>query len=116
MNNLNLDQKFLTSIIFFENILFLDTFENDKKVYNMVVNYLKKDNYYLLKLNIIENNKEILHTECVLNNKFNGSIVIKDLINLVTNKYNNDLIIDVKEFNKNNNCIKFGRRKYKSKN
>jgi len=115
MKNLSLDSKFLTSINFLDSILFLDSFENTKKVYNMVVDYFKKENYYLLKLNFLDNNEEILNTECVLTNKLNGSIVIKDLINMVTNKYNNDLIIDVKEFNINNNCIKFGRRKYNSK-
>lgn len=116
MKNLSLDQKFLTSINFFDSILFLDSFENTKKVYNMIVDYIKKDNHYLLKLNITNDNEEIINTECVLTNKLNGSIVIKDLINLVTTKYNNDLIIDVKEFNKDNNCVKFGRRKYNSKN
>jgi len=116
MKNLSLDQKFLTSINFLDDILFLDSFENNKKVYNMVVDYFKKENHYLLKLNILDNDKEIINTECVLANKINGSIVIKDLINLVTTKYNNDLVIDVKEFNIDNNCIKFGRRKYNSKN
>jgi len=115
MKNLSLDQKFLTSINFLDDILFLDSFENNKKVYNMVVDYFKKENHYLLKLNILDNDKEIINTECVLANKINGSIVIKDLINLVTTKYNNDLVIDVKEFNIDNNCIKFGRRKYNSK-
>lgn len=115
MNNLTLDKAFLSSIDFFDNILLLDSFENDKKVYNMVVDYLKKDNHYLLKLNILENNKEIVNTECRLTNKLNGSIVIKDIITLVTNKYNNDLVIDVKELDQFNNCIKFGRRTYNSK-
>lgn len=116
MNNLILDKKFTTSINFFDNILFLDSFDNDKKVYNMVVDYLKKDNHYILKLNILDKNIELVNTECVLANKINGSIVIKDIINLVTKKYNNDLIIDVKELDQNNNCIKFGRRTYNSKN
>lgn len=116
MNNLILDKKFTTSINFFDNILFLDSFDNDKKVYNMVVDYLKKDNYYVLKLNILDKNIELVNTECVLANKINGSIVIKDIINLVTKKYNNDLVIDVKELDQNNNCIKFGRRIYNSKN
>ena len=116
MNNLVLDKKFTTSINFFDNILFLDSFDNDKKVYNMVVDYLKKDNHYVLKLNILDKNIELVNTECVLANKINGSIVIKDIINLVTKKYNNDLIIDVKELDQNNNCIKFGRRTYNSKN
>lgn len=116
MNNLVLDKKFTTSINFFDNILFLDSFDNDKKVYNMVVDYLKKDNHYILKLNILDKNIELVNTECVLANKINGSIVIKDIINLVTKKYNNDLIIDVKELDQNNNCIKFGRRTYNSKN
>lgn len=116
MNNLVLDKKFTTSISFFDNILFLDSFDNNKKVYNMVVDYLKKDNHYILKLNILDNNIELVNTECVLANKINGSIVIKDIINLVTNKYNNDLVIDVKELDQNNNCIKFGRRTYNSKN
>lgn len=115
MNNLVLDKKFITSINFFDNILFLDSFENNKKVYNMVVDYLRRENYYILKLNILEENREILNTECVLTTKMNGGIVIKDIINLVTKKYNNDLIIDVKELDQNNNCIKFGRRTYNSK-
>lgn len=116
MNNLVLDKKFTTSINFFDNILFLDSFDNDKKVYNMIVDYLKKDNHYILKLNILDKNIELVNTECVLANKINGSIVIKDIINLVTKKYNNDLVIDVKELDQNNNCIKFGRRTYNSKN
>lgn len=116
MNNLVLDNKFKTSINFFDNILFLDSFEQGKKVYNMVVDYLKRENHYILKLNILDKNTEILNTECILSNKLNGSIVIKDIINLVTEKYNNDLIIDVKELDKNNNCVKFGRRTYNSKN
>lgn len=116
MNNLVLDKKFTTSINFFDNILFLDSFDSNKKVYNMVVDYLKRDNYYILKLNILDKNIELVNTECVLANKLNGSIVIKDIINLVTKKYNNDLIIDVKELDQNNNCIKFGRRTYNSKN
>ncbi len=116
MNNLVLDKKFTTSINFFDNILFLDSFDNNKKVYNMVVDYLRKDNHYVLKLNILDNNIELVNTECVLANKLNGSIVIKDIINLVTKKYNNDLVIDVKELDQNNNCIKFGRRTYNSKN
>ena len=115
MNSIVLDKKFTTSINFFDNILFLDSFENNKKVYNMVVDYLKRDNHYILKLNILDNNTELLNTECVLANKLNGSIVIKDIINLVTKKYNNDLVIDVKELDQNNNCIKFGRRTYNSK-
>ena len=116
MNDICLDNKFASSINFFDNILFLDSFECDKKVYNMVVDYLKKDNYYVLKLNILDKNTEIINTECVLSNKLNGGIVIKNIINLVTEKYNNDIIIDVKELDKNNNCIKFGRRTYNSKN
>ena len=115
MHNLTLDKGFLSSIDFFDNILLLDSFENDKKIYNMCVDYFKRDNYYLLKLNILENNNEIINTECKLTNKLNGSIVINDIISLVTNKYNNDLIIDVKELDRNNNCIKFGRRTYNSK-
>ena len=115
MQNLTLDKKFLSCIDFFDSILLLDSFDNNKKVYNMIVDYLKRDNYYLLKLNIIENNNEIINTECKLANKINGSIVINDIISLVTNKYNNDLIIDVKELDKDNNCIKFGRRTYNSK-
>ena len=115
MNNLVLDRKFVNSINFFDDILLLDSFENNKKVYSMAIDYLKKDNYYLLKLNIKENNNEIISTECKLSNKLNGSIVISNLINLVTTKYNNDLIIDVKEIDKNNQCIKFGRRTYNAK-
>ncbi len=115
MNNLLLDKKFVTSINFFDNILLLDSFLDDKKVYNMVVDYLKKDNHYVLKLNILDGNDELINTECVLANKINGSLVIKDIINLVTDKYKNDLIIDVKELDNNNNCIKFGRRMYNSK-
>ena len=115
MNNLLLDKKFKNSINFFDNIMFLDSFIDDKKVYNMVVDYLKKENHYILKLNILDNKNEILNTECILSNKLNGSLVIKDIINLVTKKYNNDLIIDVKELDINNNCIKFGRRTYNAK-
>ena len=81
----------------------------------MVVDYFKKDNYYLLRLNILDGKEEIINTECKLTNKKNGSIVINDLITLITKKYNNDLIIDVKEIDNNNNCIKFGRRTYNSK-
>lgn len=116
MNNLVLDKKFTTSINFFDNILFLDSIINNKNEYNMSVNYLKKDNYYILKLNILENETELINTECKLTNKINGSIVIKNIINLVTDKYNNDLIINVKEIDEKNNCIKFGKRIYKSKN
>lgn len=116
MNNLVLDNKFKTSINFFDNIMFLDSFIDTKKVYNMVVDYLKRDNHYILKLNILDQNTEIVNAECVLANKMNGSIVIKDIINMVTKKYNNDLIIDVKELDNNNKCIKFGRRTYNSKN
>ena len=116
MKNLILDKSFLTSIDFLDNILFLDSFENTKKIYNMVVDYLKKDNHYVLKLNVLDGNEELVNTECVLTNKKNGGIVIKDIITLVTVKYHNDLVIDVKELDKNNNCIKFGRRTYNSKN
>lgn len=115
MNELVLDNNFVSSINFFDNILFLDSFENDKKVYNMSVDYLKKENYYLLKLNILSDNEEIINTKCKLTNKVNGSIVIKDIITMVTNKYHNDLIVDVKEIDKNNKCIKFGRRTYTGK-
>ncbi len=115
MNNLSLDKDFISSINFFENILFLDSFENNKKIYNMFVDYLKKDNHYELKMNIKENNKDILNTKCILANKLNGGIVINDIIKLVTRKYNSDLIIDVKEIDNKNKCVKFGRRKYTSK-
>ena len=114
-NNLVLDKKFISSIDFFDNIMLLDSFDNEKKVYNMAVDYLRKDTHYLLKLNILDDDNEILNTECKLTNKINGSIVIKDIISLVTKKYNNDLIIDVKELDQNNNCVKFGRRTYNSK-
>ena len=116
MNDFNLDKEFKTSIDFLDNILLLDSFENTKKIYNMLVDYLKRDNYYILKLYFLDGNKQIINTECKLDNKKNGSIVINNLITLVTKKYNNDLIIDVKELDINNNCIKFGRRKYNSKN
>lgn len=115
MDNLIIDKRFLSSIDFFDNILLLDSFDNTKKVYKMIVDYLKQDNYYLLKLNILDNNNEIVNTECKLANKINGSIVIKDIITMVTNKYNNDLVVDVKEIDSNNNCVKFGRRTYNSK-
>ena len=115
MTNLVLNKDFLYNVNFLENILLLDSFENTKKIYNMAVNYLKKDNYYILKLNILDGDKEIINTECNLKNKKNGSIVINDIITLVTKKFNNDLIIDVKELDSNNNCIKFGRRTYNSK-
>ena len=42
MNNIVLDSRFTTSIEFLENILFLDSFNDNKKIYNMIVNYLKK--------------------------------------------------------------------------
>ena len=115
MDNLSLNKDFISSINFIEDILLLDSFENTKKIYNMVVDYLKKDNYYILRLNLLDGNNEIVKTECNLTNKKNGSIVINDIITLITKKYNNDLIIDVKELDKNNNCIKFGRRTYNSK-
>jgi len=115
MSSIVLDNTFLNDVNFLDNILLLDSFEDNKKVYNMVVDYLKRDNYYLLKLNILENNNNIINTECKLANKLNGSIVINDIIKMVTNKYNNDLVVDVKELDKNNNCIKFGRRTYNSK-
>jgi len=115
MSSIVLDNTFLNDVNFLDNILLLDSFEDNKKVYNMVVDYLKRDNYYLLKLNILENNNNIINTECKLANKLNGSIVINDIIKMVTNKYNNDLVIDVKELDSNNNCIKFGRRTYNSK-
>lgn len=115
MSSLVLDNEFLNDVNFLDNILLLDSFDDNKKVYNMVVDYLKRDNYYLLKLNVLENNNNIINTECKLANKVNGSIVIKDIITMVTNKYNNDLVIDVKELDSNNNCIKFGRRTYNSK-
>jgi len=115
MSSLVLDNEFLNDVNFLDNILLLDSFDDNKKVYNMVVDYLKRDNHYLLKLNVLENNKNIINTECKLANKVNGSIVIKDIIFMVTNKYNNDLVIDVKELDSNNNCIKFGRRTYNSK-
>ena len=105
MDKLILDNNFLSSINFFDSILFIESFTESKKVYNMVVDYFKKENGYLLKLNILEDNNEIFNTECKLTSKINGSIVIKDIINLVTHKYNNDLVIDVKEIDKNNNCI-----------
>jgi len=115
MSSIVLDNTFLNDVNFLDNILLLDSFEDNKKVYNMVVDYLKRDNYYLLKLNILENNNNIINTECKLANKLNGSIVINDIIKMVTNKYNNDLVVDVKELDMNNNCIKFGRRTYNSK-
>ena len=116
MNNIVLDNKFKKSINFFDDILFLDSFLDNKKVYNIIVDYLKRDNYYILKLNIQDNNVEIVNTECVLANKLNGGMFLKYIINMVTEKYKNDLIIDVKELDQNNNCIKFGRRTYNSKN
>ena len=115
MNNLLLDKNFIASIKFFDNIMFLDSFLESKKVYNVSVDYVKKDNHYLLKLNIKDGNNELLKTECTLANKINGSLVIRNIINMVTIKYNNDLIVDVKEIDKNNNCIKFGRRTYTKK-
>ena len=51
-----------------------------------------------------------------MTNKINGCIVINDIIKLITKKYKNDLVIDVKELDQNNKCIKFGRRVYNSKN
>lgn len=115
MNNIVLDSRFTTSIEFLENILFLDSFNDNKKIYNMIVNYLKKDNHYILKLNIFDGNLNILDTKCMLSNKKNGGIVISDIIDLITKKYNSDIVIDVKELDEFNNCVKFGRRKYTSK-
>ena len=103
-------------INFFDNILFLDSFEDNKKVYNMFVDYLKKGDTYELSMNIKDNDIDLINTKYEIDNIKKGSIVIKDIINLVTLKYNNDLIIDVKELDNKNNCIKFGRRKYTSKN
>ena len=115
MYNLSLNKDFIYQVNFLENILLLDSFDNTKKIYNMFVNYLKKDNYYILKLNVLDGDNEIVKTECNLANKKNGSIVINDIITLITKKYYNDLIIDVKELDTNNNCIKFGRRTYNAK-
>lgn len=114
MRNLVLDNEFVKSIKFFDNILFLDSFEDNKRMYNMNVNYLKVNNHYVLKLDIFDGNLNILNTKCCLSNKKNGGLVISDIINLVTRKYNSDIIIDVKELDEFNNCIKFGRRKYNS--
>ncbi len=116
MDNLSLDRNFINSINFFENILLLDSIENTKKIYNMFVDYLRQDNHYILKMNIKDKDREIINTKCVLANKVNGSIVISDIIKLVTSKYNSDLVINVKELDTNNNCIKFGKRVYNSKN
>ena len=115
MYNLSLNKDFIYQVNFLENILLLDSFDNTKKIYNMIVNYLKKDDHYILKLNVLDGNTELVKTECNLKNKKNGSIVINDIIKLITKKYNNELIIDVKELDDNNNCIKFGRRTYNSK-
>ena len=109
------NNTFLNEINFLDNILLLDSFENTRKIYNMIVNYLKKDNHYVLELNFLDGNNEIVKTECNIESKKSGSIVINDIITLVTKKYNNDLIIDVKEMDSNNNCVKFGRRTYNSK-
>lgn len=115
MKNLSIDDSFINSISFLDNIMLLESFDETKKVYNMVVDYLKKDNYYILNLNVSHKEEEIINTKCKLATKLNGSIVIKDIINLVTIKYKNDLIIDVKELDNKNNCIKFGRRTYNAK-
>ncbi len=109
------NKEILNTINFFDNILFLDSFEDTKKVYNMFVDYFKKDNMYELSMNIKENDEDIINTKYMIESKKNGSMVIKDIINLVTSKYNNDLIIDVKELDNQKNCVRFGRRKYTSK-
>ena len=111
-----MQDKINNVINFFDNILFLDSFEDNKKVYNMFVDYLKKGDTYELSMNIKDNDIDLINTKYEIDNIKKGSIVIKDIINLVTLKYNNDLIIDVKELDNKNNCIKFGRRKYTSKN
>ncbi len=111
-----MQDKINNVINFFDNILFLDSFEDNKKVYNMFVDYLKKGDIYELSMNIKDNDIDLINTKYEIDNIKKGSIVIKDIINLVTLKYNNDLIIDVKELDNKNNCIKFGRRKYTSKN
>lgn len=115
MKELSLDKNFLSSINFFEDILFLNSFDNEKRIYSMFVDYLKKENHYELMMNIKENDVDILNTKCTLANKLNGGKVLNDIIKLVTNKYKSDLIIDVKELDSKNNCVKFGRRKYSSK-
>ena len=115
MYNLSLSKDFIYQVNFLENILLLDSFDNNKKIYNMIVNYLKKDDHYILKLNVLEGENELIKAECNLSSKKNGSIVINDIISLITKKYNNELVIDVKELDNNNNCVKFGRRTYNSK-
>ena len=64
----------------------------------MVVDYLKKDNYYILKLNFLDGNKEIVKTECNLKSKRNGSIVINDIVDLLSIgiKYQDNNINDYK--------------------
>ena len=44
MDKLILDNNFLSSINFFDSILFIESFTESKKVYNMVVDYFKKEN------------------------------------------------------------------------
>ncbi len=112
MGNLLLDENFMKSISFLDNILLVDSVIDEIKKYNMTVDYLKVNNHYILKLNILDGQNELLNTECTLANKFNGSVVIKNIIDMITNKYNKDLIVDVKELDDKNNCIKFGRRTY----
>ena len=112
---MNINDELKKTIEFLDNILLLDSIEKENKKYNMIVDYMKKKNFYILKLVFKENDSNILDTKCVLENKKKGSIIISDIIKLVTNKYKNDLIIDVKELDDKNNCTKFGRRIYTAK-
>ena len=114
MNLVN-NEEFNNSIKFLDNILFLDTFEEVDKIYNMIIFYHKNEYGYTLKLIIKSNDISIIETKCSIDTKLNGSKVINEIIELITKKYNNDLIIDLKEYNINNKCIKYGRKKYNKK-
>ena len=107
--------NYLNTIQFLDNILFLDSIDDEQKEYNMKVDYFKKNNVYLLKLNVLDSKIEILKTDYLIDSIKSGSIIIGNIINLFTKKYDSSLTIDVKELDDNSNCIKYGRRTYNSK-
>ena len=115
MKDVNIDSSFTNEIDFLDNILLLDSIDDNEKNYNLVVDYLKQDNNYLLSINVIDDNIELINTCCTIKNKIIGSTIIKDIINMFTDKYKKNIVVDVKELDNNKNCIKFGRRTYTSK-
>ena len=111
----NINKSFNSEIDFLDNILLIDSIEDTKKKYTMAVDYLKEQEHYILTLNLLNDNKELLNASRPIKNKVSGSIIIKNIIELFTDKYMQDITIDVKELDSNKNCIKFGRRVYNSK-